>query len=129
MKKRTSLSAVLASLLLIVAVSSCISCGTTGVALTPLQKAELAYTDFGDGYELAMQTAKRLDDAGQINAAQVAILNAVQVQVRVQQPIVRRLLDQWAATQIKPSTLDAQMSALTSNLATIKGVTNTAGGH
>lgn len=129
MRKRNQFTAVLASLLLIVVVSSCVSCATSGVPLTPLQKTELAYTDFADGYTLAMQTAVKLDANGQLSATQVVILDAVQKQVRAQQPIVLRLLNQWAATQIKPSTLDAQMSALTSNLATVKGVTNTAGGH
>lgn len=96
--------------------------------LTPLQKAQLAYTDFADGYTLAMQTAVKLRSNGQINDAQWMIIDTVQKQVRAQQPIVRGLLDQWAATQVQPPTLPSQMATLTSNLATIQAVNNTAGG-
>lgn len=121
MRKRSILGLIIVALILA-------GCPATTVSLTALQRAELAYTDFADGYTLAMQTATKLRANGQISDALWATIDNAQKQVRLQQPLVRALLDQWAATQVKPATVDGAMSSLTSNLSTIKGVNNSVGG-
>lgn len=86
----------------------------TNASLSELQKAELSYTEASIAYEAAQNVivAARSQGRNVINDATWKAFNDAQTAVQIEAPVVRQMLVQWRATNVKPTGFDAANTLL-----------------